>query len=59
LYAPRFVSTGAAVRRPAVSRPFVSRAIAKLWALSERETGVGLRFDGPDASAEGRRRLKP
>jgi NAD(P)-dependent dehydrogenase (short-subunit alcohol dehydrogenase family) len=41
LYAPRFVSNGAAVRRPVLSRGTDAR-IAALWALSERETGIAL-----------------
>ncbi len=45
LYAPRFVASGAAVRRAILSRPFISGAISKLWAFSERETGVTLAFD--------------
>ncbi len=41
-YAPRFVNSGAAVRRPSL-RPGRKKAIAKLWAVSERETGVAMR----------------
>jgi len=50
LYAPRFVSTGAAVRRPVWRRPFVAGAIARLWEFSERETGVALAFDTVDSA---------
>ena len=42
LYAPRFVNSGAAVRRPVLRRGGLSRAIATLWAVSERETGLAL-----------------
>ncbi len=41
LYAPRFASNGPAVRRP-VLRPGRTRAIATLWEVSERETGIPL-----------------
>lgn len=41
LYAPRFVNNGAAVRRPLL-RPGTDRAIAALWLVSERETGIPL-----------------
>lgn len=42
-YAPRFLSTGAAVKRPFL-RPFAAKNVAKLWELSERETGVAIRL---------------
>lgn len=42
LYAPRFVNRGAAVRRPVLRRLGLSKAIATLWAVSERETGLAL-----------------
>ena len=42
LYAPRFVNSGAAVRRPVLRRIGLSRAIATLWEVSERETGIAL-----------------
>ncbi len=38
-YGPRFVNTGHAVRLP-ILRPGRAAAIATLWAVSERETGV-------------------
>ena len=41
LYAPRFGNFGAPVRRP-VLRPGRDRAIATLWQVSERETGIPL-----------------
>lgn len=42
-YAPRFISTGAAVRRP-VLRTNNRRNARRLWALSERETGVAIQI---------------
>jgi NAD(P)-dependent dehydrogenase (short-subunit alcohol dehydrogenase family) len=44
LYAPRFVATGAAVRRPILRRIGLRAAIEALWTSSERETGVALTF---------------
>ena len=41
-YAPRFVNSGAAVRRPILRRLGMSTAIARLWDVSERETGITL-----------------
>lgn len=46
-YAPRFVNSGPAVRRPFL-RPGSARAIARLWVVSERETGIPLAV-GPAA----------
>jgi NAD(P)-dependent dehydrogenase (short-subunit alcohol dehydrogenase family) len=42
LYAPRFMSAGAPVRRPVLRRVGLTRSIDRLWELSERETGVTL-----------------
>ncbi len=42
-YAPRYFVTGAPVTRPFL-RPFTKRDIAKLWQLSERETGIAIRL---------------
>jgi len=42
LYAPRFVSTGAAVRRPLLRRSHDQEAIDTLFMVSERETGLPL-----------------
>jgi NAD(P)-dependent dehydrogenase (short-subunit alcohol dehydrogenase family) len=42
LYAPRFINSGAPVRRPIVRRIGMSSAIERLWRVSERETGVGI-----------------
>ena len=46
MYAPRFINSGAAVRRPILRRVGLTRAIDKLWAVSLRETGVPLDIDG-------------
>jgi NAD(P)-dependent dehydrogenase (short-subunit alcohol dehydrogenase family) len=40
LYAPRFVNNGPPVRRPVLRRIVKDTAIARLWEISERETGV-------------------
>jgi NAD(P)-dependent dehydrogenase (short-subunit alcohol dehydrogenase family) len=39
-YAPRYVNSGPAVRRPVLRRIGMDRAIARLWEVSERETGL-------------------
>jgi len=39
-YAPRFVNSGAPVRRPVLRKLGMNRAIDSLWSLSERETGL-------------------
>lgn len=39
-YAPRFVNNGAPVRRPILRRVGLERSIARLWEVSERETGL-------------------
>jgi NAD(P)-dependent dehydrogenase (short-subunit alcohol dehydrogenase family) len=49
-YAPRFVNTGPAVRRP-ILRPGIAKAVETLWAVSERETGVKLDVAGALAAA--------
>jgi NAD(P)-dependent dehydrogenase (short-subunit alcohol dehydrogenase family) len=41
-YAPRFVNSGAPVRRPILRRLGLARSIDVLWEVSERETGVAL-----------------
>ncbi len=48
MFAPRFMASGVPVRRP-ILRPGLAKAIATLWAVSERETGVPL-----DVSEAGR-----
>jgi NAD(P)-dependent dehydrogenase (short-subunit alcohol dehydrogenase family) len=48
LYAPRFGSHGAAVRRPILRRVRLQEQIDVLWQVSERETGVPLQVErGP------------
>jgi NAD(P)-dependent dehydrogenase (short-subunit alcohol dehydrogenase family) len=39
-YGPRFVNSGAPVRKPILRRLGMNRAIARLWEVSERETGL-------------------
>ena len=51
MYAPRFINNGAPVRRPIVRRIGLSKSIETLWAVSERETGIALDFDGARADA--------
>jgi NAD(P)-dependent dehydrogenase (short-subunit alcohol dehydrogenase family) len=41
-YAPRFINSGAAVRRPILRRVALTKAIETLWMVSERETGLAL-----------------
>jgi NAD(P)-dependent dehydrogenase (short-subunit alcohol dehydrogenase family) len=41
-YGPLWVNNGPPVRKPIVRRIGMSSAIAKLWQVSERETGVAL-----------------
>jgi NAD(P)-dependent dehydrogenase (short-subunit alcohol dehydrogenase family) len=41
-YAPRFVNSGAAVKRPVMRRFGMDTAIDTLWDVSEHETGVSL-----------------
>lgn len=42
MYAPRFVNFGPPVRRPVLRQIGLGSAIANLWRVSERETGVAL-----------------
>lgn len=42
-YGPMFVNNGAPVRKPILRRFGMDRAIAKLWEVSERETGIALK----------------
>jgi NAD(P)-dependent dehydrogenase (short-subunit alcohol dehydrogenase family) len=42
-YGPLFVNSGPPVRKPVLRRLGISRAIEKLWQVSERETGLELR----------------
>jgi NAD(P)-dependent dehydrogenase (short-subunit alcohol dehydrogenase family) len=46
LYAPRFGSSGPPVRRPILRRIGMDRAIARLWEVSERETGLRIELTG-------------
>ena len=48
-YAPRFVNSGPPVRRPILRRIGMDDAIARLWEVSERETG--LKFDSLSSTA--------
>ncbi len=41
-YANRFIAAGPPVRRPVLRQVGMDRAIARLWAVSEQATGVGL-----------------
>ncbi|MEU9807420.1 hypothetical protein [Mycobacterium sp. NPDC050853] len=41
-YGPLFANNGAPISKPILRRFEMSRAIAKLWEVSERETGVPL-----------------
>jgi len=41
-YGPRWVTSGPPVRKPIFRRVGMSQAFAKLWEVSERETGVAL-----------------
>ncbi len=45
MYAPRFINTGAPVRRPILRRIGLDTAIDNLWTVSESMTGVALDFD--------------
>jgi len=52
-YGPRFLATGAPVRLPILRRVGLRHAIAALWEVSERETGVVLAFgSGADSATE-------
>jgi len=48
-YAPRFVNSGSPARRPILRRIGMDDAIARLWEVSERETG--LKFDSLSSTA--------
>ena len=41
-YGPRFVNNGPPVRKPIVRRLGMDKAIAALWEVSERETGIAI-----------------
>ena len=46
-YGPRYVNNGPPVRKPIVRRIGIDRAIARLWEVSERETGLKLEVGTP------------
>lgn len=46
-YGPVFVNNGAPVRKPILRRLGMDRAVAKLWEVSERETGIALDLSSP------------
>ena len=46
-YGPLFVTNGPPVRRPVLSRFGLDRAVATLWEVSERETGIALSVRTP------------
>jgi NAD(P)-dependent dehydrogenase (short-subunit alcohol dehydrogenase family) len=41
-YGPKFVNSGPPVRKPIIRRPGMGTAIAALWEVSERETGIAI-----------------
>jgi NAD(P)-dependent dehydrogenase (short-subunit alcohol dehydrogenase family) len=53
-YAPRFGNFGAPVRRPILRRIGLSRAIERLWEVSERETKLKLDVGGALRAVHGR-----
>ncbi len=46
MYAPRFMMAGAPVRRPVLRKIGLDQAIADLWQVSERETGLRIDVAG-------------
>ena len=46
MYGPRFLMAGAPVRRPVLRKIGLDQAIADLWLVSERETGLRIDVDG-------------
>jgi NAD(P)-dependent dehydrogenase (short-subunit alcohol dehydrogenase family) len=51
MYAPRFINSGAPVRRPIMRRIGMSKAIKDLWEVSEEMTGLTLEFDSTPAES--------
>jgi hypothetical protein len=49
-YGPLFVNNGPPVRKSILRRIGMDRAIAKLWEVSERETGVALDLRTPSGA---------
>jgi NAD(P)-dependent dehydrogenase (short-subunit alcohol dehydrogenase family) len=50
-YGPRFVNSGPPVRKPVVRRLGMDQAIAALWEVSERETGLAIDVRAAAAAA--------
>ena len=50
-YGPRFVNSGPPVRKPVVRRLGMDKAIAALWEVSERETGIAIDVRAAAAAA--------
>jgi NAD(P)-dependent dehydrogenase (short-subunit alcohol dehydrogenase family) len=50
-YGPLFVNNGAPVRKPIFRRAGMDKAIAKLWDVSERETGLTIELRAPEPVA--------
>jgi len=50
LYAPRFVNNGPPVRRPILRRLGMEKSIARLWDVSEKETGLKIDVGARQAS---------
>lgn len=48
-YGPLFVNSGPPVRKPILRRLGLERAIARLWEVSERETGLKIEMAGSQA----------
>ena len=46
-YVPRFFNNGPPVRRPILRRIGMDTAIARLWEVSERETGLKIEIGEP------------
>jgi NAD(P)-dependent dehydrogenase (short-subunit alcohol dehydrogenase family) len=49
-YGPLFVNSGPPVRKPIMRRLGIDKAIATLWEVSERETGVAIDLRAPTAA---------
>ena len=52
-YGPAFFNNGPPVRKPILRRMGMARAVARLWEVSERETGVRIDVDGGAAPSGG------
>ena len=51
-YGPLFVNNGPPVRKPVLRRVGLDKAISRLWAVSERETGLALDVSAAKNAAE-------